>query len=74
MRFLADSNRRTWFCRPLTKPLIQGTITSTQNNYFRFASAKKENNIGITKLFLSFLFFPPNIIEVEKMSLPLPIK
>ena len=25
MRFLADSNRRTWFCRPLTKPLIQGT-------------------------------------------------
>ena len=33
-----------------------------------------ENNIGITKLFLSFLFFPPNIIEVEKMSLPLPIK
>ena len=37
-------------------------------------SAKKDNNIGITKLFLSFLFFPPNIIEVEKMSLPLPIK
>ena len=25
-RFLADSNRRTRFCRPLTKPLIQGTI------------------------------------------------
>ena len=74
LRFLADSNRRTRFCRPLTKPLIQGTITSTQNNYFCFASAKKENNIGITKLFLSFLFFPPNIIEVEKMSLPLPIK
>ena len=24
-RFLADSNRRTRFCRPLTKPLIQGT-------------------------------------------------
>ena len=23
---------------------------------------------------VSFLFFPPNIIEVEKMSLPLPIK
>ena len=74
MRFLADSNRRTWFCRPLTKPLIQGTIISIQNKYFRFASAKKDNNIGITKLFLSFLFFPPNIIEVEKMSLPLPIK
>ena len=74
LRFLADSNRRTRFCRPLTKPLIQGTIISIQNNYFRFASAKKDNNIGITKLFLSFLFFPPNIIEVEKMSLPLPIK
>ena len=26
-RFLADSNRRTRFCRPLTKPLIQGTIS-----------------------------------------------
>ena len=25
MRYLADSNRRTRFCRPLTKPLIQGT-------------------------------------------------
>ena len=25
-RCLADSNRRTRFCRPLTKPLIQGTI------------------------------------------------
>ena len=24
-RFLADSNRRKRFCRPLTKPLIQGT-------------------------------------------------
>ena len=27
-RFLADSNRRTRFCRPLTKPLIQGTRSS----------------------------------------------
>ena len=26
LRFLADSNRRTRFCRPLTKPLIQGTL------------------------------------------------
>ena len=25
LRYLADSNRRTRFCRPLTKPLIQGT-------------------------------------------------
>ena len=29
LRFLADSNRRTRFCRPLTKPLIQGTNIST---------------------------------------------
>ena len=28
LRFLADSNRRTRFCRPLTKPLIQGTNMS----------------------------------------------
>ena len=28
LRFLADSNRRTRFCRPLTKPLIQGTNVS----------------------------------------------
>ena len=27
LRFLADSNRRTRFCRPLTKPLIQGTLS-----------------------------------------------
>ena len=26
-RCLADSNRRRRFCRPLTKPLIQGTIS-----------------------------------------------
>ena len=25
-RCLADSNRRRRFCRPLTKPLIQGTV------------------------------------------------
>ena len=28
MRCLADSNRRRRFCRPLTKPLIQGTVAS----------------------------------------------
>ncbi len=32
MRFLADSNRRTRFCRPLTKPLIQGT--DSLSHYF----------------------------------------
>ena len=30
LRFLADSNRRTRFCRPLTKPLIQGTKNTLQ--------------------------------------------
>ena len=25
-RCLADSNRRAWFCRPVTQPLIQGTM------------------------------------------------
>ena len=28
LRCLADSNRRRRFCRPLTKPLIQGTVAS----------------------------------------------
>ncbi len=35
LRFLADSNRRKRFCRPLTKPLIQGT-------FFRKCAAKIE--------------------------------
>ena len=41
-RFLADSNRRTRFCRPLTKPLIQGTNVSifACNRCFSIASAK----------------------------------
>ena len=26
MRSVADSNRCSWFCRPVTKPLIQPTI------------------------------------------------
>ena len=36
LRFLADSNRRTRFCRPLTKPLIQGTVVLS----FPFDTAK----------------------------------
>jgi hypothetical protein len=35
-RFLADSNRRTWFCRPLTKPLIQGTESIKNKSNFQF--------------------------------------
>ena len=38
-RYLADSNCRTRFCRPLTKPLIQGT-NITRVLYFLFADAK----------------------------------
>ena len=42
LRFLADSNRRTRFCRPLTKPLIQGTNFSfiACNLCFSIAVAK----------------------------------
>ena len=29
-RCLADSNRRRRFCRPLTKPLIQGTVSAKE--------------------------------------------
>ena len=38
LRCLADSNRRTWFCRPLTKPLIQGTVPHCKDSpHFAFA-------------------------------------
>ena len=43
LRFLADSNRRTWFCRPLTKPLIQGTL-------FPICGCKGSINFQTTKL------------------------
>ena len=33
-RCLADSNRRSRFCRPLTKPLIQGTKTGISPKSF----------------------------------------
>ena len=36
LRFLADSNRRTRFCRPLTKPLIQGTVAINFFSKVRF--------------------------------------
>ena len=53
LRFLADSNRRTRFCRPLTKPLIQGT------SLFSFAVAKVAHFLKtptIRSIFSSFLF------------------
>lgn len=42
-RCLADSNCRTWFCRPLTKPLIQGTL-------FPICGCKGSINFQTTKL------------------------
>jgi hypothetical protein len=36
MRFLADSNCRIRFCRPLTKPLIQGTESRLLSFKFKF--------------------------------------
>ena len=49
MRFLADSNRRTRFCRPLTKPLIQGTI-------FLVCGCKGSTNFEITNYPQQFFF------------------
>ena len=37
LRCLADSNRRRRFCRPLTKPLIQGTILSKRMQRYYFS-------------------------------------
>ena len=47
LRFLAESNRRARFCRPLTKPLIQGTDF--------FVTAKIVIFIKITANFRIFL-------------------
>ena len=47
-RCLADSNRRKRFCRPVTKPLIQGTIA------FLFAVAKVLLFFHLTKFSLPF--------------------
>ena len=56
LRFLADSNRRTRFCRPLTKPLIQGTI-------FPVCGCKGSTNFETTNypqqfFFVLFFLFP----------------
>ena len=64
LRFLADSNRRTRFCRPLTKPLIQGTNISffacyrcfsiavaKVQPFFESASIYKKNFDGIAIFF-----------------------
>ena len=51
-RCLADSNRRRRFCRPLTKPLIQGTNLE--------CGCKGSNIIRHCQIF--FLFFVPTIL------------
>ena len=58
LRCLADSNRRRRFCRPVTKPLIQGTKTDFLNrsfNYFPKAIAKLSINSELPKLNQFFL-------------------
>ena len=49
LRFLADSNRRTRFCRPLTKPLIQGTMSGAKVIFFLIYNT-------FSKIILCFLF------------------
>ena len=59
-RCLADSNRRRRFCRPLTKPLIQGTV-------FQNAGAKVAIFLDTAKFFL--FFFASDCIFLLKHSL-----
>ena len=45
-RSVADSNRCSWFCRPVTKPLIQPTISS----------GTTRNRTGDTRIFSPLLY------------------
>ena len=58
-RCLADSNRRRRFCRPLTKPLIQGTVGETP---FLNAGAK------VMYLFETAKFFPDFFLSASLIS------
>ena len=51
LRCLADSNRRRRFCRPLTKPLIQGTVFKFDCKGMIFYSIRQ-----ILSVFFLFLF------------------
>ena len=53
-RCLADSNRRGRFCRPLTKPLIQGTKFWNDRSAFSNAGAKVASFFETTKFFCYF--------------------
>ena len=85
LRFLADSNRRTRFCRPLTKPLIQGTlwvcdckgitifrILQHLCHFFSFRKAILPNNIHTYRLldYRIALFLP---IASLSQRLPRPL-
>ena len=54
MRCLADSNRRRRFCRPLTKPLIQGTGNRMTFASVSNAGAKVVSFFETTKFFCYF--------------------
>ena len=55
-RFLADSNRRARFCRPLTKPLIQGTLSfSFAMQRYTFFLICKNTQMKISS-FVAFIF------------------
>ena len=57
-RCLADSNRRRRFCRPLTKPLIQGTISQIGckgSQYFRHCQIFSSIFCDSSNFFLSFV-------------------
>ena len=58
-RFLADSNRRTRFCRPLTKPLIQGTSLALLL-FFSIALQRYNYFWNLQYLDAIFLFSFPN--------------
>ena len=72
MRCLADSNRRRRFCRPLTKPLIQGTVAS-----FLICGCKGTTFYLFYQMFcslfsLSFCFYLlfPYFIPLSSLSYP----
>ena len=57
-RWLADSNRRKRFCRPVTKPLIQTTRRIPLLN----SSAKLQQNFippNVSTVFFEIFFSPP---------------
>ena len=64
MRFLADSNRRTRFCRPLTKPLIQGTI------FFSFAVAKVVQILKLPTIHSNFSLYFFSLHRTLDVSFP----